>query len=409
MPTPLQTTRNLLALAAVLATASQPLLQPPTPTLAAARLAVPQASTVRHLFAARARRTATPATIRFLTPTSGLAQQPDVATLAIPGRAGDYLVPYIQTSPDLAFNLEVNGYSSGGVVSVTLDAGWPSAQFLALNNPPFSGTFHDLEMGDHTLSAELVGAPGRAGPSHQLLAATELTHVARGDIVAALGDSTTEGNGGPFFNFMPNWTVALATAAEWTSPDGRSYPQAGALSKPRSPASFTGTLGSLLEALWHHPVLVLNDGWSGATADDYSRITTSGELRAEYSAAHPDVWIVNLGVNDPLTNQSPAQFDVSMHAIVQNLDGLFGAHNNDIHVACPIYAKDARHNGEAQYLPVIEHLRATAGLGAAPNFFTYYQNDSAGVADEVHPNATGYHDMAILWAQALTGQNQPCV
>jgi len=350
--------------------------------------------------------------VSFEEPRAQLPEQPHVASVAIPGRAGIYLVPYIQSQPDLHFRLRVQDLPTESVVAVTLD---PSgeARTMEVTGPTFEGTFDGVSKGDHTLSAvvyrqpQLIHMRGAVGVGDRV-ASARLTHVARGDIVAAIGDSTTEGNGGAVFGFIPNWVSALANAADWTSPDGRNFPQAGAVAHPAAPASFTSTLGTMLEQARGYPVLVLNDGWSGATAEAYSHITSSTTLADEYNAVRPNAWVINLGVNDPLTHQSPDQFDVSLHVIVEDLVQRYGAHNADIHVACPTYSRDARHDGEAGYLPVIDRFRSTASLGAAPNFFAYYRDVPGVLADEVHPNSAGYRDMAVQWAQALAGQARPC-
>jgi lysophospholipase L1-like esterase len=351
--------------------------------------------------------------VSFELPRAQLPQQPEVASVAIPGRNGTYLVPYIQSQPDLVFRVGVANLPEDSTVEVTLDAGTAGARTVEVTAPGYSGSFDNVTRGDHSLLADVYGGPQRIHMRYDQglgdhVARAQLTHVARGDIVAAIGDSTTEGNGGPFFGFLPDWVTARANAADWTSPDGRNYPQAGAFARPHAPASFTSTLGTILESARGYPVLVLNDGWSGATAEAYSKISASGELAAEYAAVRPNTWLINLGVNDPLVHQTPDDFDTSLHTIIQNLVNRYGAHNPDIHLACPSYSRDSRHETEATYLPLIDRLRGTASLGSAPNFYSYYRDDAAALADEVHPNAAGYKDMAVLWAQALAGSGSPC-
>ena len=349
--------------------------------------------------------------VSFDYPRAELPQQPEVASLAIPGRNGVYLVPYIQTGPDLHYRLRVQDLPPRSMVLVTLDPDRPGSRIQQVTGPTFDGTFTGVEMGEHTLLAELYARPrwthqGETG--YDRVAAASLSHVARGDIIAALGDSTTEGNGGPKFGFLRDWTSALANAADWTSPDGRNFPQAGAVAHPSALASFTTTLGTLLEQQLGHPVLVLNDGWSGATAEAYSHIAASPDLAAEYAVAHPTTWIINLGVNDPLTHQAPQDFANSVISILGSLEGRYGAQPGSIHLACPTYAKDSRHDGETTYLPVINQLRADNHLGPAPDFFNFYKARPGDEADEVHPNSAGYRDMAIVWAQALGGQDSAC-
>ena len=117
---------------------------------------------------------------------------------------------------------------------------------------------------------------------------------------------------------------------------------------------------------------------------------------------------MNLGVNDPIIHATSADFEANLKAVLQNLTTRYGAQPAQVHVACPTYAKDYRHDGEATYLPLIDQLRAEDGLGSAPDFFSYFRDNPSAIADEVHPNATGYRDMATLWAQALGGQASRC-
>ncbi|MFN2466107.1 MAG: SGNH/GDSL hydrolase family protein [Candidatus Dormibacteria bacterium] len=365
--------------------------------------------------AAMPSRPSTPqATLAFEFPRADLPQQPDVASLAIPGRAGAYLVPYIQSQPDLHFKLRAGGVPPSSTVLVTLDAGTGASRDLEVGGPAYEGTFEGVEKGEHTLSAVLLRIPqlvhmrGTDGGG-DLVAWAHLRAVGRGDIISAIGDSTTEGNGGPSFGFLPNWVTAQAKAADWTSADGRNFPQAGALARPQTNASFTSTLGRLLEGVRGHPVLVLNDGWSGATAEAYRHIISSPDLAAEYGVARPTEWLINLGVNDPLTHQSPDQFGASMSVIVGTLRGRFAAQAGAIHVACPSWAaQDSRHQAIAGYLPVVQQLRASAATGGAPNFYNWFRDTPSDLADAVHPNAAGYRDMAGLWIQALGGQSASC-
>lgn len=352
--------------------------------------------------------------VSFEMPSAQLPEQPDVASLAIPGRAGTYLVPYIQTQPDIHFRVRLERPPALPSVFVTLDAESTAPQVAEVSGPGYEGVFQSVSLGDHTLSADVFSG-AQAVQAHRgqglgdYVASAHLSHVARGDIIAAIGDSTTEGNGGAIFNFIPDWVSAQAMAADWTSADGRNFPQAGAAARPLAPASFTSVLGSLLEGVRGHPVLVLNDGWSGATAEAYSHIVGSSTLAAEYAAARPSDWLVNLGVNDPLTHQSPAQFAASLHTIVSELSSRFGATPGAIHLACPSWAaQDFRHRAEATYMPIIQEMRAATATGAAPNFYTWYRDTPADLADAVHPNATGYRDMAALWVQSLGGHGTAC-
>jgi lysophospholipase L1-like esterase len=363
--------------------------------------------------------------LKFLGPQAAVASAPTTATLAIDGPAGTFYVPYIQTSADLPVTLTHNGPANRSIVDVILDAGTPRARAVRLTGSPWQTTFHAVGFGEHTLTARLYvpeeGIPAGIALQAPPVAEAHLEQVARGDVIAALGDSTTEGLGeGPWqpgeqelLGFFPDWLAARRSLQSsrrgWISSDGRNFPQAGLSMHPASRPAFVVELARQLAAARGHPVLVLNDGWSGMTSDGYMRVSTSGYFAGQMAAASPNAWLVNLGVNDPLVNSSPAEYANRMQALVDNLEKLYGAPAQAIHVACPIYASQPmRNRAEAQYLPEIDMLRARANLGPAPDFFAFYRDHPENVADAVHPNFVGYSAMARLWGAALAGQGQAC-
>jgi lysophospholipase L1-like esterase len=363
--------------------------------------------------------------LRFVTPRAEVADAPTTATLAVDGPAGTFHIPYIQTAADLQVALVHNGPPTRSIVDVILDAGTPQARVIRLTSSPWRTTFPGLGFGEHTLAARLYvpeeGIPAEIALMGPPVAEAHLDQVARGDVVAALGDSTTEGLGeGPWqpgeqeaLGFFPDWVTARrglqASRPDWISSDGRNFPQAGMTMHPASRPAFAIELARQLAAGRGHPVLVLNNGWSGTTSDGYMRISTSAYFARQMAATAPNAWLINLGVNDPLVGRSPAEYAARLQSLVDNLKRFYGAPAQAIHVACPIYAtQPARNQAEAHYLPEVDRLRARANLGPAPNFFAFYRDHPEDVADAVHPNFAGYSAMAQLWGAALAGQGQGC-
>lgn len=351
--------------------------------------------------------------VRFTSPTAGVSSAPNTATLAVPGPAGSFLVPYIQTSADLAYGVDFSGPAERSIIVVTLDRASASAQSQILRGPRWNGVFKGLAYGEHTLDALLYVL--QAGDLEWVVmaqppaAVAHLDRVARGEVVAALGDSTTEGFGEDPLPLFPDWTAA-ARAVPWAvSRDGRNYPQPGGGVDPGTRPSFSVPLGSALEGVVHRPVLVLNEGWSGSTADMYSRIVGSSYLATIVSATHPSMWVINLGPNDALLRRSPGDYAASVESIVNTLETRYQAIPDTIHLACPSYAaQDFRRDLERQYLPVIDHIRSTRRLGAGPNLFAFFRDHPDGLSDAVHPNPAGYRATAVLWAEALTRPAKNC-
>jgi lysophospholipase L1-like esterase len=364
--------------------------------------------------------------LEFLQPRAGLRGAPETATLTVPGPGGSFTVPYIQTGAALRWALAVGGAGGDDRLEVTLDAGTPAARVEDASIGDPRGVFSGIGFGEHTLTARLLRAgPGglnQLGGGERVVARARLDRVARGDVVAAIGDSTTEGvGGGPWSGIeleslaaFPDWLAARAAAAragqDWVTADGRGFPEPSNLQYPgRSRPSYTVDLTRLLESARGRPALVLNLGFSGGTSDSWVHVAESPLVVQELRAVPPDAWLINLGVNDALVGRSPSDYQSRMGRIVADLERLDGASPAQIHLACPIWAKQpARHRAEQAYLPAIDQLRASLGLGPAPDLFTWYRDHPEDVADAVHPNAAGYEAMAELWLHALQGANAGC-
>lgn len=346
--------------------------------------------------------------LRFAWPRATVASAPDIATTTIPAAGSSITIPYIQTQPDLRFVLDASHLAPDAEVVVTLDAATPSALSQVFESGPYAGTFTGVGFGEHTLTAAAVEPRTEAGPQ-RTVAEAELRQVARGSIVAAMGDSTTEGLGGPFVGTYSNWVEARQAVPSLVSADGRNYPQPGQVEHPRAHVSFTVELGERLADAWRRPVFVLNLGWSGATADGFTHIADSQYLANVFGAALPDAYVIDLGVNDALVGRPPDEYGARVQGIVSSLEQRYGATGGQIHLACPVWSAQPRRQAlETQYMPVLAQVRAADQLASAPDFFGYYGAHRDEVADKVHPNAAGYSAMAELWAASLQGQDLGC-
>lgn len=364
--------------------------------------------------------------IRFTAPRSSVAAEPNTATLDVPGAGGAFAVPYVQASSDLHYGLTLNGPPGQTIVDVFLDQGTPGQRVQRLRGPDYSGTFPNLAFGEHTLDA-LMYPPDEAffAPFALMrppVATTHLGHVGRGDVIVAIGDSVTEGlSGGPYppgaldhLGYFPDWVAARnalgAIAPDMVSGDGREFPQAGASLHPASRPGFVVPLGQLLAAERGHPVVVINEGWSGITADGFDQVSGSQHFHDLVSATEPNGWLINLGANDVKVGRPAAEYQARLATLVGNLNRL-GAPGSSIRLACPSFRKVAQQEKkdlEVSYLPVVDGLRTQYGLAPAPDLFGHYRDTPSQLVDEVHPSAAGYTAMAQLWDQALAGHGSVC-
>lgn len=361
--------------------------------------------------------------VRFTTPHSSVAAAPVTATLDIPGPSGSFAVPYLQASPDLEFTVEHNGTADRSVVDVILDQGTPSERAVRLSAAPWQGVFHNLAYGEHTLDARLFVPEEGTLPAITLaqppVAVSHLEHVGRGDVVAALGDSISEGRtSAPLpagaadrLGYFPDWVAARDALApvspDWVSADGRNYPQVSQNNPGVSRPGFEVDLGRRLADERGHPVVVLNLGWSGITADGFAHVVDSDYLRSIVAITRPNSWLVDLGANDVLVHRAADEYGARLRAVMDGL-GRLGATGDHVHLACPSYRSGATEEIETTYLPVVNDLRASMHLAAGPDFFSTYRDHTELRSDWVHPSPAGYAVMADQWQAALGGQGAAC-
>jgi lysophospholipase L1-like esterase len=361
--------------------------------------------------------------LRFTSPAAAVAAEPNTATLDVPGPGGNFRVPYIQTGPELNYALELNGPPGRTIVDIVLDAGKPTQQVHRLHSPPWSGTFRELGYGEHTLDARLYapeeGAPETLALVQPPVVAAHLDHVARGDIVAALGDSVTEGLGGnPYapgeidrLHYFPDWVAARQALAPVNpgavSADGRNFPQAGGNLKPASRQGYLVSLAQSLGNAHGRPVLVINEGWSGITADGFLHVSESEHFQHLVATTRPNIWLIDLGANDVLVKRPGNEYEQLMRGVVASLE-LKGAISADIHIACPSFRAGATEPLQQTYLPAVNNMRSSLSLGPAPDFFGAYRDHPELRQDWVHPSAAGYAAMARMWTDAIGGAGSGC-
>ncbi len=95
-----------------------------------------------------------------------------------------------------------------------------------------------------------------------------------GTVIAALGDSITEGYLGRGY-LMPDLKLSADRfPAESVSRDGRNFPQYGPTTERYLPSvncfeSWMTSLNNRLTDTWRQPVFIANEGWGGITTAGY--------------------------------------------------------------------------------------------------------------------------------------------
>ena len=312
---------------------------------------------------------------------------------------GSYTIPYIQSPPDLTVGCD---YAVGPAIPLTLELrapGGPVAARGRLEPARPSHTFAGLAPAEYTL---LVHAEGRPGP-------VEISRIGVGLVVAAIGDSLTEGY----------WSRGYARGAdldagqfppESVSRDGRNFPQHSPTTHRHSPGttcfeSWMTDLNNRLADALGHPVFIANEGWGGATTTSYFEMMRSDAgWGARVRDLRPSLWLIHLGVNDERGQVAPSAFAAGLASIIRALADDFGASPSRILVARPSYDYwPGAPERLAAYVAEIDRLRSGLGVRAGPDFYAAFARDKDRWygADPVHPNVAGMGYMAELWSDAI--------
>jgi len=323
--------------------------------------------------------------------------------LRVPDVKGSYTIPYIQSSPDLDIR---TAFPDPAVVRAEVQLLRGPVRVAAVETTPAAplARFRALPPAEYAIRVLGITAEGTA------VVDDCYERIALGTIIAALGDSITEG-----YHSQGFWRDRLELTpadfpAEVVSRDRRNYPQYTPTTAYHRPevncfASWMPRLNDLLAERWQHPVFIANEGWGGFTTGNYLRLMADPGWQARMRLLRPTVWLIHLGVNDERHQVPAADVAANLAAIVSVLLTDYGADPARICISQPCYDYAP---GAAALLTAygreIDSLVAARGLRPGPDFFTAYSTgrETYYGADPVHPNLAGMKLMAELWAEALT-------
>jgi lysophospholipase L1-like esterase len=327
---------------------------------------------------------------------------PDALYLTVPDARGTYTIPYIQTADSLQVTAALEDPRVARVrLSLQSDRRIIVGKIATRKQPQVD--FRRLRPGEYTLRAEGMSPGGEEQCRFQV------TGIGIGTVIAAIGDSITEGYYGHGFNRGPDLT-AKDFPAEAVSRDGRNFPQFSPTTAWHLPEvncfqSWMTDLNNLLSDSWERPVFIANEGWGGYTTEAYLNLMrTDANWQARMRLLKPSVWLIHLGVNDERARVPPEAFAATLRAIVQTLTIEYAAQPSRVLVPKPSY--DYFEGAEPilrSYCEQIDAVVMDLGLSPGPDFFAAYATDRQRWygTDPVHPNVEGVRRMAELWHEAL--------
>ena len=319
---------------------------------------------------------------------------------------GGYTIPYIQPDRDLKGALRFPGGNVTKAV-VTLSGNNEALRESQAAAPDFSFSFARLRPGEYTLEARGFDTDEKA------LCHAKYERIGIGAVIAAIGDSITEGYYGRGFKQDDLDLTAGKFPEDTVSKDGRNFPQFAPTTAQHLPEvncfeSWMTRLNDLLSASWKQPVFIANEGWGGIASGGYiEMIRNDAKWRKRVQLLEPQVWLIHLGVNDERAKVPARTFAANLEAIVDLLIHDYGASPGGIFVAkpCHDYFEGAREILE-DYNTEIDALVARRGLQPGADFFAGYATNKERWygEDPVHPNVAGVGRMAELWHEALVKQ-----
>ena len=145
-------------------------------------------------------------------------------------------------------------------------------------------------------------------------------------------------------------------------------------------------------------VMIANAGVSGHTSADGA--AAIGEtLSSTYPSAN--YYLILYGTNDAFI---PAVAKNTYKNNMQTIISAIIAAGKTPYLAKVPYTTDAGISIASiqEYNAAIDELRSSNGISvAAPDFYTWFLNNTSQLADGIHPNGTGYQSMADLWFNEL--------
>lgn len=340
------------------------------------------------------------ATVTIGSTTCTLDRPEQDAMLEVPDVEGSYALPFIQASPCL--DVAIRGTEEPAALGLAARAGTAARQAARPASAGGVCRLGPLTPGEHRLEIALGN-----GPAARRFA---LNRIGIGAVIAALGDSITEGYfGRGFRREAVRLTSALFPRAS-VSADGRNFPQFAPTAARYKPEvncfeSWMTRLNDGLATALGQPVFIANEGWGGYKTSDYlALMRTDPGWRARQARLRPALWLIHLGVNDGRARRPAGDVEADLDAIVSELVATWGASPGRILVARPCF--DYWPGADAilrEYGALIDALVARRGLRAGPDFFAAYATDRARWygTDPVHPNEAGMDYMADLWRDAI--------
>lgn len=324
------------------------------------------------------------------------AAAPAVLTLKVADLKGSYTIPYIQSSPTVRIRIDFPAEAADTARVRLLRNQQVVAEHEVSRGAP-TAVFEDLRPAEYA-----VAAVAAATCRHERLGV--------GTVVAALGDSITEGYHGNGFWRDDLDLTAAAFPAEAVSKDGRNFPQYSPTTAWHRPEincfqSWLTLLNNLLTEKWQQPVFIANEGYGGITTGRYLEMMgTDQGWRDRMKLLQPTVWLIHLGVNDERAKLPATEVAANLEAMIDLLAEQYGAKPDRIYLARPCY--DYAEGAAAilqSYIAELDKLIERRGLRHGPDFFKAYSVEKARWygADPVHPNVEGMELMGRLWGERL--------
>lgn len=326
--------------------------------------------------------------------------------LTIDDIQGNYSIPFIQSGRVLGVRIR---FADAAVVAADLrlhQDGKPVAQQRVTHREPSAG-FADLAPGEYSLEVRALGRDGRE------LRLASYDRIGVGVVIAALGDSITEGYFGRGYNIPDLQLRADRFPRESVSRDGRNFPQFSPTTARHLPnvncfESWMTSLNDSLASTWRQPVFIANEGWGGITTAGYLHMMRNDAgWQKRMHRLKPRLWLIHLGVNDERAHAKADEVRANLTAMIDLLIEGYQAQPRGIFLAIPSYDYAEGASAILQtYAAEIKTLVDRRGLGRGPDFYEAYSTDQPQWygGDPVHPNIKGMVRMAKLWHDAIVAQ-----
>lgn len=320
--------------------------------------------------------------------------------------ADTFKIPYIQSSSDFEATATLQGGGAGVEFVLTLaDLVWITKD----TQSPYAATFNLPSYGEYRLEGYILDTSGNRLNSQP---DAVIDPVGYGHILLSVGDSITAGFGGnEVTSGNTNYPVVTWEQSPSESEDRRNIFQYDNKRSSGHPyrRGYQVNLNDQLTQCSDAPVFILNDGFGGirtAEGGNKSVLSKMSSYNDHIDKLGVDYLLLQVGTNDASSGLAANSWEEDINQVID----AFQSANSGLNIWMPLLPKrydsidkDGLIVDYNDRIPGIVDDQNSSGnpVRDGPDFYELFDDNPGWLDDDLHPNQTGYNEMAKRWDDVI--------